>query len=98
MSYPKSEYDLIDIQISSMKNKKYDAFIVNKHTGQLIKIGFGSRIPLMQHYRDSTPLKYYSFLDHNDEDRKRKYVQRFKNKFDPNEYSATYFSTVYLWT
>lgn len=97
MGYPKSDYDLIGFKISTNKSKKYDAFIKNKHSGEIVKIPFGSRIPQMQHYKDSTPLKHYSYLNHNDEKRRTLYQQRFKHLYDPNEYSSTFFSYNYLW-
>lgn len=93
--YPKSDYDLIDIKISTLKNKKYDAFIVNKMTGKIVKIPFGQRN--YQHFRDTTHLKHYSHLDHNDENRKSRYLSRFERLYDPKEYSPTYFSHNYLW-
>lgn len=97
MGYPKSDYDLIGFKISTNKSKKYDAFIKNKKTGEIVKISFGSRQPLMEHYKDSTPLKKFKYLDHNDEERRRLFRQRFEHQYNPDEYSATYFSYNYLW-
>ena len=98
MSYLKSDYDLIDIQISKVRNKKYDALIRNKRTGEIVKVSFGSRNPLMQQYRDTTPLKYYKVLDHNDQNRKKQYQQRFKSKYNPDYYSSTSLSWEFLWS
>lgn len=58
----------------------------------------------MQHYKDSTPLKLYSHLDHNDLQRRKSYLARakgIKNKMGELTYkdknSANYYSTHYLW-
>jgi len=94
-SYPKADYDLVDIRLSTRKNKKYDAYIRNRYNGNVVKISFG--YAPMPHYKDSTPLKFYSHLDHNDEARRVRYQQRFRSRYDPRYYSSTYFSWNYLW-
>ena len=82
---------------STRKNKKY---MVISPSGK--KIHFGSIN--MQHYRDSTPLKLYSHLDHNDKQRRKNYLTRskgIKNKDGKLTYndkeSANYYSRKYLW-
>jgi hypothetical protein len=48
-----------------------------------------------QQYRDRTPLKLYSALDHHDKERRRRYYQRHpKNYPFP---SPDWFSKRYLW-
>ena len=49
-----------------------------------------------QQYKDRTPLKLYSSLDHLDEDRRRRYYLRHKKNYP--EYSADWFSKKFLWT
>jgi hypothetical protein len=87
----------IEIKKSTRKGKKY----MVKHNNKWIHFGALN----MEHYRDSTPLKLYSDKDHNDEDRKKRYLARaggIKNKAgkktadDPN--SANFYSIRYLWT
>lgn len=58
----------------------------------------------MQHYKDSTPLKLYSHLDHNDLQRRKSYLARakgIKNKLGQLTYtdknSANYYAVNYLW-
>ena len=82
---------------STRKNKKY---MVISPSGK--KIHFGSAS--MEHYRDRTPLKLYSHLDHNDKERRKNYLKRskgIKNKEGKLTYndkeSANYYSRKYLW-
>lgn len=80
---------------STRKNKKYMIFYNNKwiHFGDI----------RYEHYKDRTPLKLYSYLDHNDKQRRKNYLQRsmgIKSKGnltynDPN--SPNYYSIKYLW-
>ena len=80
---------------SNRKNKKYMVFYNNKwiHFGDI----------RYEHYKDRTPLKIYSYLDHNDKQRRKNYLQRsmgIKSKGnltynDPN--SPNYYSIKYLW-
>lgn len=50
-----------------------------------------------QHYKDSTPLKLYSNLDHSDTVRRKKFRQRFKHSYDSKLYTPLWFSWKYLW-
>lgn len=80
---------------STRKNKKYMVYYNNKwiHFGDI----------RYEHYKDRTPLKIYSYLDHNDKQRRKNYLQRsmgIKSKGnltynDPN--SPNYYSIKYLW-
>lgn len=47
------------------------------------------------HYRDSTPNKYYYYLDHNDSDRRNRYYLRHKKNH--GIFTPDYFSKTYLW-
>lgn len=95
MAYPMSEYKLDHFEKAKNPAKKYDAIIQNRKTKKYILIPFGSSTN--EHYRDSTPLKIYSHLDHNDEVRKKNFKNRFKRLYHPKYYSPTYFSWNYLW-
>ena len=82
---------------STRKNKKY---MVVSPSGK--KIHFGDT--RYSHYRDSTPLKLYSHLDHNDKERRKNYLKRakgIKNKSGDLTYkdkeSANYYAVKYLW-
>lgn len=57
-----------------------------------------------EHYKDTTPLKLYSHLDHNDKERRRLYRARHQKitnlKGEPaykSKKSAAYWSWNYLW-
>lgn len=77
--------DGITFTRSPRKNKKYMALY---NDGKIIHFG-DSRY---QHYHDKIGL--YSYLDHNDENRKRLYKARHKVK---SKRSAGYLSMHYLW-
>ena len=72
--------------------KKYKVQIFEK--GKKLKtVQFGAKG--YSQYRDSTPLKLYYKLDHNDTKRKANYFKRHKINYP--KYSSDYFSKKYLW-
>ena len=69
---------------------KYEADII--WNGELLKnVKFGHKF--YEHYKDKTPLKLYSSMDHNDKERLRLFHARHRNNNGP---SAT-LSKKYLW-
>lgn len=76
------------IQKSTRKNKKYDIYKNNKYL-----LSFGDS--RYEHYKDSTPLKAWSSLDHNDKERRRLYFARHGHTTNRN--TAKYFSNKFLW-
>jgi hypothetical protein len=53
-----------------------------------------------EHYRDRTPLKLYSYLDHNDDKRRANFRARFRSLYEryrKDPQSAIYWSWNYLW-
>ena len=91
----------MDIQKSTRKNKKYMVIIDGK------KIHFGSS--LYPQYKDRTPLKLYSHLDHNDKKRRMNYFKRHSGvstkkeavekeiALSNGELNAKILSHLYLW-
>lgn len=82
---------------STRKGKKY---MVKTASGKWVHFGSSSN----EQFKDSTGLGLYSHLDHNDTERRRKYLARakgIKNKKGELTYrdkeSANYFSTRFLW-
>ena len=75
-------------QKSNKKYKKYRA-ILPSHK----EVYF--RDTRYQQYKDRTPLKLYSNLDHNDPKRRELYYKRHPKDYD--KYSAYYFAKKYLW-
>ena len=73
---------------STRKNKKYDVYKNGKYL-----LSFGSNIN--KHYRDTTPLKSYSHLDHNDKKRRELYYKRFGKTAKKD--TAKWFSHNFLW-
>lgn len=71
--------------------KKYNAIL--EENGKIKKISFGDQ--RYQQFKDSTPLKLYSNLDHNDLKRRENYYKRH-NKDYP-KFSADYFAKRFLW-
>ncbi len=72
---------------STRKNKKY----MVEYNGKMIHFG---QLPY-EHYKDSTPLKLYSHLDHKDKDRRKRYYDRMGKTTDKS--SAKYWANKYLW-
>jgi hypothetical protein len=79
--------ELRGFSVSPIKFKKYRAYLSDGS-----HIDFGDK--RYQHYKDKA-LGFYSDLDHNDEDRRRRYYQRHKKNYP--KYSADWFSKKYLW-
>lgn len=98
---------IIDIEPSLWKTKKYVATVKDKNNGLVRKIHFGSI--LNEHYQDSTPMKLYNTLDHNDKQRRINYFKRFSGTPNKEEainkekkksqgyYTAKILSHMYLW-
>lgn len=76
-----------EIRKSTRVNKKYMSY----HKGRWIHWGDDR----YQHYFDSTPLKLYSHLNHNDETRKRNFYKRHGRTNDKS--SSLWWSSKYLW-
>ena len=73
---------------SPLKNKKYRVILSNdKH------VDFGSK--MYQQYRDSSPLRLYSSMDHRDKTRRAHYYSR--HNIDYPEFSADWLSKRFLW-
>ena len=88
------QYKFLRFEKSHLKNKKYNAVLLNKETGRERKVPFGA-IGYEQ-YKDSTGLNLYSKLDHLDKDRRKRYRERHKGE-EKNKFSSGYFSYKYLW-
>ena len=81
------------IRKSTKKNKKYDVIFSNGKIVSFGQLGY-------EHYKDMTPLKLYSKLDHLDEKRRRLFRLRFKKLYELNKnniYSPIFWSWNYLW-
>ena len=86
----------MEFRKSTHKGKKYDVFYKDRW------ISFGDL--RYEHYKDTTPLKLYSHLDHGDQVRRKSYLSRAKGIKDKkgnltwkNKHSANYYSVHYLW-
>lgn len=98
---------IIDISPSLWKDKKYVAYLRDKHTGLVRKIHFGS--VSYQHYKDSTPTRLYYTLNHYDPLRRANYFKRFsgtpfkdialqkEKKKSQGYYNAKILSHMFLW-
>lgn len=78
---------MYEIRKSTRQFKKYMVKVGNKW------IHFGDT--RYQQYKDSTPLKLYTHLNHNDKERRKRYYQRHGHTKNKN--SAKYWSNKYLW-
>lgn len=70
---------VLEILPPSQKHKKYKALVVINGEQKMIHFG-DSRY---QHYKDTTPLKHWSHLNHNDLERRKQYHIRHKNNNGP---------------
>ncbi len=76
-------------------NKKYKV-VIYKSKKKWKTIQFGDN--RYEQYRDSTPLKLYSHLDHLDKKRRKNYKARHGKKgFQNIKYTPAWFSWNYLW-
>jgi hypothetical protein len=91
---------LYKIMKSNAKFKKYSVYVMKN--GKKKKINFGD--VRYQHFKDRTPLKLYSKLDHNDKERRKRYLKRAKGiklkngklaYLDKNQ--PNYYAVKYLW-
>ena len=89
-----SDYIFVRNEKSRTKNKKYDGIIRNKNTKKEKRVPYGDI--RYQHYRDTTKLKLYSHLDHNDPKRRKNYKNRHE-KTRHNKFSSSWFAYKYLW-
>ena len=85
---------------SNVKNKKYRVEFM--YNGKLHKVNFGHTD--YQQFKDSTPLKLYKHLNHEDKKRRNSYLKRskgIKNKKGELTYKnplySNYWSINYLW-
>ena len=85
----------IRFERSRVSGKKYDAIIEDKITKKRQRVPFGSSIH--DQYRDSTGLKLYSRVDHNDEKRRQSYLARHE-KTRHKKFSPSWYSSVFLWS
>lgn len=80
------------IAVSKRPDKKYSIF-TKDHKGYKFLLHFGARD--YEQFKDSTPLKAFSYKDHGDKDRRRLYFARHGLTSDKT--SPKYWSNKYLW-
>lgn len=80
------------IQISTRKNKKYDIY-KKLNDKYIYLLSFGDK--RYEQYRDQTPIKAFSHLNHNDLKRRALYYKRHGLTSDKT--SAKYWANKYLW-
>lgn len=95
MDIKEDRFRHIRFERSHLPQKKYNAIIEDKVTRRQQKVPFGSR----EHdqYRDTTGLKLYSRLDHNDPKRRANYLARHA-KTMTKKFSPSWYSAVFLWS
>lgn len=96
MDIKEDRFRHIRFERSKKKGSKYDAIIEDKVTKRQQRVSFGSADPLYEQYRDTTGLKLYSRLDHNDPKRRANYLARHA-KTMTKKFSPSWYSAVYLW-
>jgi hypothetical protein len=100
MPLDKSGNPIIHVPWKNTTKSKNKYWVYIKKDGKVKKIGFG--LKGMQQYKDK--LGGYSSLDHNDKERRKRYLARakgIKNKEGKTTWkdknSANYYSIKYLW-
>lgn len=88
------DYKFIGFEVSKRKDKKYNAILQHKRTGKYKRVPFGQTGA--QHYKDTTNLRAYSHLNHEDKERRRLYRLRHQKTKD-NKFSSSWFAWNYLW-
>jgi len=88
-------YELIGFKKSHKPNKKYDAILKNHNTNRIRLMPFGDI--MYDHYKDTTPLKLYSNMNHYDEDRRKRFQIRHHGFLKEGYYSPSFFSYNFLW-
>jgi hypothetical protein len=83
----------IKFQKSDKPAKKYKATFIDPKTKREKTVYFGD--PKYQQFKDSTPLKLYKHLDHNDPKRRELYYMRHPKDYP--KYSPDWLSKKYLW-
>jgi len=86
----------IRFERSKSRGSKYDAIIEDKITKKRQRVPFGSADPLYEQYRDTTGLRLYSRLDHNDEKRRQNYLARHQ-KTMTKKFSSSWYAARFLW-
>ena len=84
----------IRFERSKKKGSKYDAIIEDKVTKRQQRVPFGDI--RYQHFFDSTGLKLYSRLDHNDPKRRAAYKARHENTRH-KKFSSSWYADRFLW-
>lgn len=86
--------------IFKKSTRKYKKYMVKTPNGHWVH--FGDK--RYQQFKDRTPLKLYSYLDHNNKKRRENYLSRAKGIRDKegdltynNKESPNYYSIHYLW-
>ena len=92
--YPMDKYKIVKFERSKTNGKKYTVLITDRE-GKIKKINFGDS--RYEQFKDSTPLKLYSKLDHLDSTRRKNYIKRHSGFIKPGYFSPVYFSMKYLW-
>jgi Family of unknown function (DUF5754) len=70
---------VLQIAPATAKHKKYKALV--EIDGKLRWISFGDT--RYEQYRDQTPLKLYSYLDHGNKQRREAYLRRHQHDYRP---------------
>lgn len=93
---PSKDVVIDKIFISKVKNKKYSVYVKDPSKKSGVKlVSFGDK--RYGHFRDKTPLKAYSYLDHNDSQRRAQYYARHGEKSIRDKTRPKYWSHRFLW-
>ena len=94
MDIQSDRFKHIRFERSRTRGKKYDSIIEDKVTKRQQRVPFGD--VNYQQYRDTTGLKLYSRLDHNDPKRRAAYKARHENTRH-KKFSSSWYADRFLW-
>ena len=94
MDIKEDRFRHIRFERSRTRGKKYDGIIEDKVTKRQQRVPFGD--VNYQHFSDSTGLKLYSRLDHNDPKRRAAYKARHENTRH-KKFSSSWYADRFLW-
>lgn len=95
-NYPSNNWNFAAIMDSSSTKYKYEVILQNKATNSLAFINFGKTNKL--HYKDTTGLNTYAYMDHNNLEKRRIYILNKTFDIRAGYFNETYFEMKYLYS
>ena len=95
INYPSNNWNFAGIMDTASTNYKYEVILQNKATDSLAFIKFGRTNQL--HYRDTTGLNTYAYMNHNNLEKRRRFILDKTFDIRAGYFNETYFEMKYLY-